>query len=222
MNSNKQAGRVAGILLLLVFIAGILIYQFLRGPIVFADNYLENTALQSNKIIASVLLAFLSGTISIIISVILLPVFKQYSERLAYLYVAFCIVNLVAIAFENYGALALMEVSNEFITNGLDNKDFLQSMGTVFYRNHRWAHFMYLLISCLPVFILYYTLFYCKLIPRAISIFGIIATLLMFVQIICSIFEINTTIDLLIPIGLVQFFLPIWLITKGIKDREVN
>lgn len=219
MRTIQQKGRIVGGLFLFVFITGIIIYQFLRGPIVFADNYLENTALQSNQIITSTLLGFLSGIVSIIIATILLPIFKQYSKSLAYLYLAFSLVNFVAITFENFATLELLEVSREFIKTGLAGGEFLKSMGTISYQNHRWAHLMYLLVSCLPVFVLYYSLFRAKLIPKAISIFGIIASVLMFISVLSSILKIDLGIDLLIPIGLVQLLLPLWLIVKGFKNN---
>ncbi len=222
MNSNKETGRIVGILLLLTFIMGVSIYQFLRGPIVFAEDYLTITSLNSNQIITSILLGFLSGTISIVIAVILLPVFKAYSDRLAYLYVAFCILNFMALTLENYGALSLMELSNEFVINGAGNNDFFQHMGAVFYENHKWTHYIYLLISCLPVFVLYYTLFYSKLIPRVISIFGLIAVLLMFIEVVISIYGVSTNMNLMIPMGLIQLFLPFWLIIKGLKNNTIN
>ncbi|MFK7908765.1 MAG: DUF4386 domain-containing protein [Chitinophagales bacterium] len=217
MNSNKQTGRIVGVLFLLIFIAGVLIYQFLRGP-VFADDFLVGTSLNANQIILSTLLGLLGGTLSILVAVILLPLFKQYSPKLAYLYLSFCILNFVAIAIENYSALSLLEFSREYVQNGTDNA-FLQSMGTVFKKNHRWAHYTYLLTSCLPVFVLFYTLFYSKLIPRAISIFGLFAVVLMSIEVLFSIFGISTHIDLFIPIGLIQIFLPFWLMVKGFRSK---
>jgi cellulose synthase/poly-beta-1,6-N-acetylglucosamine synthase-like glycosyltransferase len=127
----------------------------------------------------------------------------------------------VAIAIENYSALSLLELSHEYAI-GTDNNIFLESLGNVFYKNHEWSHYVYLLISCFPVFVLYYTLLYSKLVPKAISIFGIIAVVLMFIQVLFSIFKISLSMDLLIPIALIQLFLPFWLIFKGLNIPAEN
>lgn len=47
------------------------------------------------------------------------------------------------------------------------------------YEKHWWTHYFYLLISCFPVFVLYYALYLSKLVPKIISIFGIIAVFIM-------------------------------------------
>ena len=217
MNSNKKTGRLVGGLFLLVFIIGILIYQFLRGPFLFTDNYLVSASLNANQIIISVLLAFLSAIVSIGISILLFPIFKQCSPRLAFLYVAFCIISFVAIAIENFSALSLMEFSREYVNIETDNNIFSQTLGNVFYKNHEWSHYVYLLISCFPVFVLYFILLRSKLVPKAISIFGLIAVSLMFIQVLFSIFKVSVGINLMIPMGLIQLFFPLWLIIKGLK-----
>ncbi|MGB0840119.1 MAG: DUF4386 family protein, partial [Chitinophagales bacterium] len=80
---------------------------------------------------------------------------------------------------------------------------------------HKWAHYSFLLLSCLPVFLLFYNLFKLKLVPKPIAVFGIIAATLMFINIILLMTEIEIPIDLMIPIGLVQLLFPFWLMIKG-------
>ena len=60
MNSNKKAGRLVGLLFLLIFATGITVYQFLQGPVLFSDDFLKTTSANSNQIIISTLLLFLT------------------------------------------------------------------------------------------------------------------------------------------------------------------
>lgn len=218
MNLTKQTTRTIGVLFLIIFISGILVYQVLRGPFLFGDDFLANAVLNSNKVTISTLVSFLAGILTILISILLLPVFKKFNNTLAYTYVAFCILNFIAITIESYSAISLLDFSTEFSKS--DNKAALESLSGVFYNNHRSAHFMYLLTSCLPVFVLYYALLVGKLVPKAISIFGIIAVLLMFISILFSIFNIKGWSDLMIPIAIIQLFFPFWLIFKGFKPAS--
>ncbi|MDG2074472.1 MAG: DUF4386 family protein, partial [Polaribacter sp.] len=79
MNSSKKTTRTIGILFLIIFISGILVYQVLRGPFLFGDDYLENAVSNADKVVNSTLLSFLGGVLTIIISVLLLPIFKKFS-----------------------------------------------------------------------------------------------------------------------------------------------
>ena len=218
MNSTKKTTRIIGILLLITFISGILVYQVLRGPFLFGDDYLIKAASNIDKVIYSTLLSFLGGILTIIISVMLIPIFKKFSVKLAFLYLAFCILNFIAIAIESYSAMSLLDFSIEF--SKAENNSLMEGLSNVYYNNHKSAHFMYLLTSCFPVFVLYYSLFVGKLVPKAISIFGIVAIILMFISVLLSIFNISGGSDLMLPLGLIQLFFPFWMIFKGFKTSK--
>jgi len=216
MYSNQKAGRISGALLLFVFVSGVLIFQFLQGPVLFSDEYLSTTSEHSNQIIVSVLLSMLSGLATILIATILLPIFKRHSSLLGYLFLAFCIVSFIAVMLDNVSVISMLELSNEYVANGGDSS--LNILETLVYQRHRWTHYFYLLLSCFPVFVLYYTLYRTKLVPRVISVFGIFAVLLMFVEEVLSIFGQGISMDMLLPMALVQLTLPIYLLIKGLKS----
>lgn len=216
MYSNQKAGRISGALLLFVFVTGVLIFQFLQGPVLFSDEFLSTTSEHSNQIIVSVLLSMLSGLATIVIATILLPIFKRHSSLLGYLYLAFCIVSFIAVMIDNVSVISMLELSNEYVANGSDSS--LNILETLVYQRHRWTHYFYLLLSCFPVFVLYFTLYRSKLVPRVISIFGIFAVALMFVEEVLSIFGQGISMDMLLPMALVQLALPIYLLVKGLKN----
>jgi hypothetical protein len=216
MNSNKRTGRITGVLFLLIFIAGVSIYQFLQSPL-FTENFLISTSSSSNQIIISVLLGILSGITSIIIAIILFPIFKKHSYSLALMYLAFCILSFIAMSIDNISVLSLLELSKEYINSGTEDAASFEILGTMLYKKHWWTHYLTLLISCFPVFVLYYTLFISKLVPKAIAVFGMIAAILMFIEILLSLFGQSISMNMLLPIGLIQLFLPLWLIFKGLK-----
>lgn len=216
MNSNQKTGRIIGVLLLFVFISGIIIFQFLQGSVLFSDNFLTTTSENSNQIISSVVLGIFSGIVSIVIAVLVLPIFKRYNISLAYLYLAFCILNFIAIMIDNVSVIAMLELSKEYVKNS-SNSSF-KILETLVSEKHWWTHYLYLLISCFPVFVLYFALYLSKLVPRIISIFGIIAVVLMFIEELFSIFGNSISMNMLLPIGLIQLILPLWLMFKGLNS----
>ncbi len=158
MNSNQKTGRITGVLLLFVFISGIIIFQFLQGPVLFSDNFLTSTSENSNQIIGSVVLGIFSGIVSIIVAIVLLPIFKKHNILLAYLYFAFCILNFIAIMIDNVSVISMLELSKEYVGSRSNNS--LNILETLTYKKHFGTHYFYLLISCFPVFVLYYMFFY--------------------------------------------------------------
>ena len=122
MKSNKKAGRLVGLLFLLIFATGIAVYQFLQGPVLFSDDFLSTTSANSNEIIISTLLLFLSGITSVVIATILLPIFKKYSITLAFLYLASSILGFIAISIDNISVLSMLEFSLEYTKNENGNR----------------------------------------------------------------------------------------------------
>ncbi|APQ17215.1 DUF4386 domain-containing protein [Maribacter hydrothermalis] len=222
MKSINNLGMGVGLLFLLIFVMGILVYQFFQGPILFSDDFLITAAPNSNKLIISVLLGCVSGLFSILISALLFPVFKKQSTSLAVLYVAFSILDFVAISIDNTSVVAMLELSKEYVTNVEVNKSVLESMAPIYSQKHWWTHYLSLLTSCFSVFVLYVAFFRTKLIPRIISGFGIVAVLLMFTELLASILGDGISMNMLLPIGLVQLVLPLWLLVKGLNTKWLD
>ena len=222
MKSNKITVRLVGLLYLLIFATGITVYQFLQGPVLFSDDFLTTTSTNSNEIIISTLLLFFSGITSVVIATVLLPIFKKHNVTLAFLYLAFSILGFIAISIDNLSVLSMLELSLEYTENETGNSDLINTLGNVFYKKHWWTHYLSLLISCFPVFILFYTFYVSKLIPKVFSIIGIIAVVLMFIEVLFSIFGNSISMNMLLPIGLIQLILPFWLIFKGLNSTVLE
>lgn len=215
----KKSGRIVGVLFLLNFVAGIIIYQILQGPVLFSKEFIALGAEKSSNLIISILLSVINGTASIAIAMILLPIFKKYHAKLAMAYLVFCVVYFMAMMVDNFSVFSMMQFSQEHAQNVNENSDSVQVLGDLLYKRHWWTHYISLLTSCLPVFVLYYNLFLSKLIPRAISIFGLVAVTLMFIQTLASIFGHSISMMLMIPMGLIQLTLPLWLIIKSFNSN---
>ena len=182
---------------------------------------LSLVANNKSEIVYSVLLSFLSGVLSIAVALILFEYFKKGNFVLALGYIVFTILNFIGITVENIAVFSLLEVSQEYVNNvDLRESSSFISLGATLYGFHKWAHYSFLLLSCLPVFMLFFNLFKLKLVPKPISIFGIVAVTLMFINMILLMTEIKIPIDLMIPIGLVQLLLPFWLMIKGFNLKN--
>ena len=218
MKSNQKTAKIVGVLFLFIFFIGVTVYQVLQAPLL-SDDVLKETATHQNQLISSTLLNMLSGILSISIAVLLFPVFKAYNTNLARLYFAFTLLNFIAIVIDNGSVFSLLELSK--VSSDIKNIETLNALQKVFSEKHWWTHYFSLLTSCFPVFVLYYTLFVAKLVPKLISLIGIIASILMFVEMLSSIFGHGISMNLMLPMAFIQLLLPIWLIIKGFKENII-
>lgn len=216
MNQYKKTGRIVGVLFLFIFVMGVTMFQFLQTPL-FSKNFLSEAFHTSNKIIISTILGVLSGFTTIVISILLFPIFKKVNITLAYTYLIFCAVNMIAMLIDNVSVLSLLDLSKEFVNSNVKNSDLFKTIGNLLYERHAWTHYMSLFISSFPVFVLYLTLHLGKLVPKIISILGMIAVFLMCIKMLFSMFGYNLSMNMLLPLAIIQLVLPIWLIIKGFK-----
>ena len=77
--------------------------------------------------------------------------------------------------------------------------------------------FIYVYLFCMGALILYYSLYQSRLVPRFISVWGILAIIILLILNSLGILGSGSTITILLalPVALNEFFLAFWLIFKG-------
>jgi len=214
---NIKIARVVGCIFLIQFLMGILINQILIGPIVFSEDFLTNVFANSNKVIIGVLTSIINGVLGIIAAIILYPVFRKYRKGVALLFLSLTIIGFVILTIDYVFVLSLLSLSKEYTNTGISERTHFQTFGAVLYQTRWWTHYLEMLVACFPLFVFYFALFRIKLIPRFISLWGIISVILMCIAVMFAIFDQGTLMILFLPLALNQLVLFPWLIFKGFK-----
>ncbi|MEO0526709.1 MAG: DUF4386 domain-containing protein [Bacteroidota bacterium] len=216
MKSTKQIGHMAGVLFLIQFAMGILVKQILLGPGTFDTNFLVDILGNATQLKISVLLDLLVAVLSVVIAVVLLPVFRQFNDGMALLYLSFCIMGFANAAIENNSILSLLAMGQEYFPE-TTHSSYKESLGGLVQERRIWAHYVNLLISALPLTVLYYVLYRLKLVPRLLSGWGLMSALIMFINVLWAFFG-GGSMLLYAPLGLAQLSLSLWLVTKGFRE----
>ncbi|MEW7293007.1 DUF4386 domain-containing protein [Aquimarina sp. 2304DJ70-9] len=223
MVSNKRIGRIVGVLFLLQLIIGILINQFLLGPIIFTSDFLTTVSSNATQVISSVLLGLIGSSISIAVAVLLLPIFKQLNTGVAFWYLGFSILGFAMGLIDNTNVLSILALSQEYVQAGTTEINSFEDIGTILYATRWWTHYLDMLVAIFALPVFYYVLYVLKLVPRFISVWGGIGVLLMLAAILFTIFDLGThgtEMKLLVPLGLNRLFLAIWLMVKGFNSFQ--
>jgi hypothetical protein len=70
------------------------------------------------------------------------------------------------------------------------------------------------------IFVFYVVLYRFTLVPRALAGFGLIAVTLMVTAVAMPLFGHDVIFPMLMPLGLSQLILAVWLITKGFRGQS--
>ena len=151
--------------------------------------------------ILGMFLEVISGLAVIVIAVLMFPIFKSYNKKLSFLYI-------VSRSIE--GGLLV-------VTGFLYLSHNIQLLEL-----HKGIHTGHAYIFAIAALIFYYLLYQSKLIPRWISLWGVIAAILL---ILVSLLEVTGIISelmiLKLPIVLNELVLAIWLLIKGFNPSAI-
>ena len=214
MEATRNTGRIIGVLFLTLMIA-YTIGAILIDPILGLPNYLLEASENKSNLLIGVLFDLLNAVAYLGIAVLVYPIFKIFSERLALLYLGFRIIEFAMQLISDMSPLLLITVSQDFITANEHDTSSFQALGSVLLALRFWANQMVFTTYALGAIIFYYLAYHLKLIPRVLSVWGLIGAPLVLVSVIFDSCDIILEIDLGLVMGLNEIVLGIWLIVKG-------
>jgi hypothetical protein len=219
MATYQQNARIVGALFLIAMVAslfgGIWLESFLS-----ASDYLAAIKDNQSQVLMGVLLELINGLAVIGIAVGMFPIFRKYNESLALGYVALRIIESAVVVAAVISPLTLLAMGE-----GAVDASAFQPLGEslLAVRSILVGQVTGIFFS-LAALLLFYLLFKTKLVPRFISIWGLLGVLLVFAWNLVELFGISVSIGmfLALPMILNEIFLAIWLMFKGFDQSAVS
>ena len=196
------------------------------GPVLDTPDYLQ--VAYPNRITATIgMLIEFSCIIAIpLIPVFAFPVLRKHSETLALSYVVFRLFEAVIFVLEDITKLSLIKVSELHLAADSSTADTIANIGATIQGWNEWAWVFYVLIFACGALILYTALFQSKLVPRWISLWGLIAAVLMVSSALLAMLEValpDAVFGFLwIPIAVQEMVMALWLIIKGFNSTAIT
>jgi len=224
MDTNRKAAIIVGVLFIIGTVAGILSVVF-TSSILNAPDYLMKVSANENKIIIGALFILVMGFVLAMVPVIMFPIFKKHNETLAIGYVVFrgALETITSIIIA-ISWLLLLPLSQEYVKAVSPDTSYFQTFGTLLQRVTQLP--MPVFVFGLGALIFYYLLYQSKLIPRWLSVWGIIAIILHLITGVLILFGAQSdfsTSNLIMnfPIFLQEMVMAVWLIVKGFNPSAI-
>lgn len=218
MRSPRRTAGLVGVLLL-VQLAGLIAPFVLLHPLVPAD-FVEQAAASSSQVRTAVLLLFWNCALTIGLSIAVWPLFRQHGEGLALLLVAVSAVMFSLQAVDNAHLLSMLALSRQYVEEG--GGDLLRAMAMTVRSTRRWVHYSELFSIEAWIFVFYSLLYRAALVPRALSVLGLMTVILHFTGIVLPFFlGYSSVMALGVPMGLSHLGLVLWLTIKGFREPRV-
>jgi hypothetical protein len=214
MMTIRGAARIVGLLFLTAFLAGGMRYLLL-DPILDDPDYLINIPVNRNRVIIGVLSFLLLAVALAGIAVVMYPILKQHNEALALGYVCARIVEAVLFIVVIISILTLWTLSQKFVKAGAPDASYFKTLGDSLLAVRYWTYnVLWPIILGLGALMFYLLLYQSELIPRWLSIWGLIGAPLFPVAWL-SLFGPTISGFFVLPLVLNEMVLAVWLIVKG-------
>jgi hypothetical protein len=222
MNSNKKTARIAGALFITATVASVLSYLVILEPILDAPDYLASVAANENLVLIGMFLDLVNCAAVVAISVVLFPILKKHSEALAVGYVGSRIIECAILVVGDISLLSLLTLSQEFVKAGAPATSYFQTLGTLLLAASDWTFLLGPGIAfSITALILNYLLYQSRLVPRFLSVWGLIGATMLFAYDVLQIWGFNLPLIVALPIALQEMFFAVWLIVKGFNPSAI-
>jgi hypothetical protein len=219
MNPNRKTAIFVGILFITAIVSSMLSGVF-SGSLDDPD-YLTAASENENQVLIGVLFQLLLTASVVAIPIMMFPILKNCNERLALGYIGARIFEGFFDVVIAISMLLLLTLSREFVGAGAMDASSFQTPSALLQGLKEWAGVPEQFPYGLGVLFFNYALYQSKLVPRWISVWGLVGGALILAMGFLRVFG-NPVFFLAIPIILNEMVLAVWLIVKGFNSSAIS
>ncbi len=220
-DSYRTTALTVGVL----FLAGMVAYgggNVLVQSILGAPDHLATMPANSMLLAIGVLLMMLAAVWDAAHGILMLPVLKRYSERIAIGYLGYRIVDAVFLAVGIVFLLLQIPLGREYLAAGAADRSYLQALSAVSIQGSLYAYEIAMIFLGFAGLLLCYVFYQEKLVPRFVAIWGLVGYAIHVGGAVLQVVGFDLRLIHVIPGGLWELFIGVWLIAKGFNVSPVS
>ncbi|MBI9046057.1 MAG: DUF4386 domain-containing protein [Anaerolineaceae bacterium] len=223
--TNRKTAITVAVLFIISSVAGFLSYIVILAPILQVPDFLSNVSANANQVVMGMLLDLICAGAFVALAVVLYPILKKYSESIALGYVVARTLEAVPFVLGAISLLSLITLGQEYVQASAPDASF-QTLGNSLLAVRDWNDLLgariFASLAALPF---YFLLFQTRLLPRWISVWGLIGAPLYFASGLLPMFGLDPLSPLLIvlflPAAVLEMVLAVRLIIKGFNSPSI-
>lgn len=224
MYGYKKTARIVGVLYIIGTVAGIASVPFLS--IRNASNYLVEIANSPNTLVFGAILELVMGFALAMIPVFMFPILRIRNEVVGVGYIVFRgALETFTYIIQAICFLALSSLATAYAAGGIQNAENFHIIGKLLQDIIELPMGMFVFGTGALIF--YFALYKYRLVPKWLSVFGIIAILLHIVSGFMVLYGLQVSFDtssliMNLPIALQEMVLAVWFIVKGFRINKTH
>jgi hypothetical protein len=222
MNSVKNGSRILGIAFLLQFVSSVISGLVLKDALIAPGDIVETMANIADKpwLMKTFILTDMVTSVGVIfLGVMLYVTLKKVNEAVALVGLGFYILEAALLAASRLSAFRLLRVSEGYVAAG--KPAYMQTMGSLAAESMEFVGLsLHVLVFGLGAILFYYLLYQSRLIPRALSLWGLITVIPVFLATAAAIFGYELPAVSYLLYFPFEFVVGIWILFKGLSIQQ--
>ena len=219
--TNRKTAIIVGVLYIIGTVAGVL-SRIVTWGLLDSPDYLNMVASNASQAKLTALLILVMGLSLTMVPAMMFPIFKRQNEALAVGYVIF----RGALETFTYMAVAmcwllLPVVARLSADSGAAVASQFSSPGNLLVEARYPITWVQDIVFGLGALMFYYLLYQARLIPRWLSGWGFVGAISYLATGLIAVFTGTHLVPLLLPLGLQEMVMAIWLIVKGFNPSAI-
>jgi hypothetical protein len=223
MNTDRRNARWAGVFYIMATAAPILTVPFIGylGGGVSGEpvaDYLARLSTSGTQVSIGALIEVVWALVVVGIVVTLLPILRRHNEALALGFSGLRFMEALSTVIHCIVLLSLFTLSEEYVAAGMPGASYHQGVGDLLLAAREWTFFIGSgLVWSLSAVILNTLLYQGRLMPRWLSVWGLLGGALSLANYVPEFFGAAAIDPLFYPIALQEMVFAVWLIVKGLR-----
>jgi hypothetical protein len=222
MEITNKTSRYIGAAFLLQAIAS-LVSSFLMAPLIVPGNInasMTNLTKNAIQMRASILGELIAVIGIVMLGSLLFNALKNQNSHFAFVALGLYLLTATIIAVSRIASFSLLWVSQEFDIAA--QPIYFQFLGNLFYELQEWGYFLHMLPYTLGALIFYSLFHQSGVLPRVLSLWGIMAASLAFTGTLFDHIGYSVPVLIFLPNLPFDFGMGFWLLFKGVQGSVAH
>ncbi len=219
MSPDRSTTRFLGVAFLLQAMASLVSGLFLLQPLTASGNIssiMHAFADNAMQVQANIVGEMITAIGIVMLGTLLYLTLKRVDVRIALVAMGLYLMEATVLVVSRISVFLLLLVSQEAGTAA--DPVYLQTLGKLFYEAQEFGYSLHMVPFALGATLFYFLFFKSRLIPRWLSIWGLIAAPMALVGSVLLLFSITVPIIVFLPNLPFELTIGVWLLVKGTTD----
>lgn len=222
MDWTRRIALLVGALFIIDLVVNAIGSTLIEGLLV-GDDYLTTLSANQDRVMTGVLLETVCAISLLAIGILMYPVLKTVNGTVALGYLSIRIVETVIAVSFVVSHLMLFALGQDYVAEGAPDGSFHRTLGVLLIDGHDFSYQVYLIFYGLGSLLLFGALLQSRLVPRPISVWGLIGVVVALTGLIAEMYGSSVGMEVYaMPLGLCQVSLAIWMIVKGFRQSAAD